>query len=111
MTPNRFAGHNSGGQVAKGLSFLAPWAVFASLTRFRSRDRCDICYLGDGVLHDEDVRHAAELTEVLPQPVLVSLPAQAAHKQLAGGGVGAGGAAPAGLALQHTSVGKYFVSC
>ena len=63
-----------------------------------------VSHLSDGVLHHEHVCHGPELSEVFPEPLLVSLPAQAAHKQLPGGGVRVGGAAPAGLALQKGKI-------
>ena len=55
--------------------------------------------LGDRVLHDEDVRHVSELSEVFPQFVLVGLPWEAAHEELPRRGVRVGGAATAGVAL------------
>ena len=65
-----------------------PGAVFAShVTRDRSLYRDILRYLSDGILHHEHVCHGPELTKILPESLLICLPAQAAHKQLPGGGV------------------------
>ena len=65
-----------------------PGAVFAShVTRDRSLYRDILRYLSDGILHHEHVCHGPELTKILPESLLICLPAQAAHKQLPWGGV------------------------
>ena len=79
-----------------------PRDVFASQEHHRDSLR----YLSDGVLHDQDIRHCPELSKILPEPLLVSLPAQAANKQLPRRRVGVGCAAATGLALQNGTVNK-----
>ena len=58
-----------------------------------------VSHLSDGVLHHQHVCHGPELTKILPEPLLICLPTEAAHKQLPGGRVWVGRAATAGLAL------------
>ena len=64
-----------------------------------------LCYLCDRVLHDEHVRHVAELAEVLAQFVLTGLPTEAPDEEFARGGVGGGGGAAGGLPLAAQLVG------
>ena len=59
-----------------------PRDVFASQDYHRDSLR----YLSDGVLHDQNIRHCPELSKILPESLLVSLPAQAspARREQAG---------------------------
>ena len=79
-----------------------PRDVFASQEHHRDSLR----YLSDGVLHDQNIRHCPELSKILPEPLLVCLPAQATNKQLPGRRVGVRCAATTGLALQNGTVNK-----